>query len=116
MKMLIAAAAVGALVLSPLVAASGDAEAKVVKASKTHVVKHRVTHMRTIRAVRAPGYIRAVHAPGYGWAPAPGPFSSQVHRPEYDVYVRGSVIGSDPDPRVRIQLRREYCEDSVDGC
>jgi hypothetical protein len=111
MKMLIAAAAVGALVLSPIVAASGGAEAKETKAAKARMIKHTVKHVRTMRTVRARGY-----APGYIRAEGPGPFSSAVHRPEYDVYVRGSVIGSDPDPRVRIQIRREYCEDSVDGC
>jgi ABC-type amino acid transport substrate-binding protein len=27
--------------------------------------------------------------------------------PEWDVYVRGEYVGSDPDPRVRYTLRRE---------
>lgn len=27
--------------------------------------------------------------------------------PEYDVYVRGEYVGSDPDPRVRWTLRQE---------
>jgi hypothetical protein len=27
--------------------------------------------------------------------------------PEYDVYVRGEYVGSDPDPRIRWSLRRE---------
>jgi hypothetical protein len=105
MKMLIAAVAVGGLMLSPLVAASGGAAAKEVKASKTHVIKHKPT--RTIRSVRAPGYIRAQ---------APSAFSPYAHRPEYDAHIRGTVVGSDPDPRVRRTLRREYCEDSPSSC
>lgn len=36
--------------------------------------------------------------------------------PAHDVYVNGVYVGSDPDPRIRWSLKREYCEDSVDGC
>jgi opacity protein-like surface antigen len=32
------------------------------------------------------------------------PYSSN---PEYDVYVRGEYVGSDPDPRIRSTLRHE---------
>ena len=32
------------------------------------------------------------------------PYSSH---PEYDVYVRGEYVGSDPDPRIRWTLRSE---------
>ena len=32
------------------------------------------------------------------------PYSSN---PEYDVYVRGEYVGSDPDPRIRWTLREE---------
>jgi hypothetical protein len=42
--------------------------------------------------------------------PAPrrvSPYSYDVHRPEYDVYVKGAYIGSDPDPRIRWTLERE---------
>ncbi len=41
------------------------------------------------------------------------PYSSN---PEYDVYVNGVYVGSDPDPRIRWSLKREYCQDSLDGC
>ncbi len=41
------------------------------------------------------------------------PYSSD---PSYDVYVNGTYIGSDPDPRIRWTLKKEYCEDSLDGC
>jgi len=36
--------------------------------------------------------------------------------PEYDVYVNGVYVGSDPDPRIRWSLKREYCSESLDGC
>jgi len=36
--------------------------------------------------------------------------------PAHDVYVNGVYVGSDPDPRIRWTLKREYCQDSVDGC
>ena len=36
--------------------------------------------------------------------------------PAHDVYVNGVYVGSDPDPRIRWTLKKEYCEDSVDGC
>lgn len=42
--------------------------------------------------------------------PAPryaSPYSADVHRPEYDVYVKGAYVGSDPDPRIRYTLERE---------
>lgn len=36
--------------------------------------------------------------------------------PAHDVYVNGVYVGSDPDPRIRWTLKKEYCEDSIDGC
>jgi hypothetical protein len=36
--------------------------------------------------------------------------------PAHDVYVNGVYVGSDPDPRVRWTIKREYCQDQVDGC
>ena len=36
--------------------------------------------------------------------------------PEHDVYVNGVYVGSDPDPRIRWSLKKEWCEDAVDGC
>jgi len=36
--------------------------------------------------------------------------------PEYDAYVNGVYVGSDPDPRIRWSLKREYCAESLDGC
>ncbi|MEX0753046.1 MAG: hypothetical protein WD073_08995 [Xanthobacteraceae bacterium] len=52
----------------------------------------------------------------YGQTPGQAAYSIYVHKPEYDVYVNGQYAGSDPDPHVRRQLRREWCEDSADGC
>ena len=37
-------------------------------------------------------------------AQAYSPYSSN---PEYDVYVNGEYVGSDPDPRIRSTIRRE---------
>ena len=39
--------------------------------------------------------------------PQPARVWSYSGNPEYDVYVRGEYIGSDPDPRVRSTLRSE---------
>jgi hypothetical protein len=36
--------------------------------------------------------------------------------PANDVYMNGVYVGSDPDPRIRSSLKREYCEEAVDGC
>ncbi len=44
------------------------------------------------------------------------PSSAFAHHPSYDVYVNGEYAGSDPDPRVRWTIRREYCEQRPDGC
>lgn len=37
--------------------------------------------------------------------PSYSPYSSN---PEYDVYVNGEYVGSDPDPRIRWSLRKEW--------
>lgn len=87
-----AAASVLALVLaSPVVAAQTHA---------TTSAKSKVPHT-TVRP----------QAPAQAW-----PYSTRVHKPEYDVYVNGEYAGSDPDPRVRYELKREYCAGSIDGC
>lgn len=36
--------------------------------------------------------------------------------PAHDVYVNGNYVGSDPDARIRWSLKKEYCQDSIDGC
>lgn len=35
------------------------------------------------------------------------PRNSPSGHPEWDVYVRGEYVGSDPDPRIRASLRSE---------
>ena len=39
------------------------------------------------------------------YLPSPYP-----HPPEYDVWVNGTYVGSDPDPRIRATLRKEAKE------
>ncbi|MEA2976966.1 MAG: hypothetical protein QOF19_2486 [Alphaproteobacteria bacterium] len=107
MKMLIAAVALGAAAVLPAVSVSAAPQ------GKTHATKHAVKHSQHVRTVR--------HARTVRWAPAPGylaarPFASAVHHPSYDVYVNGNYAGSDPDPRIRQSIKREYCQDSLDGC
>ena len=48
-------------------------------------------------------YTQPRHASPYSTRHA-SPYSSN---PEYDVYVRGEYVGSDPDPRIRWTLRSE---------
>jgi hypothetical protein len=38
-------------------------------------------------------------------------FSPYQHHAEYDVYVNGEYAGSDPDPRIREELRQEWRPD-----
>ncbi|MEA2976388.1 MAG: hypothetical protein QOF19_1908 [Alphaproteobacteria bacterium] len=38
---------------------------------------------------------------------------SYPHRPEYDVYVNGNYVGSDPDPRIRQHLKEEWQSDHM---
>jgi hypothetical protein len=107
MKTLIAAM-VGALAItSPAVAATAHSH------GKTHASKHTVRHAAPVRTVRRV------------WVPAPQPgyvlvrpraYSPNVYHPSYDAYVNGEYAGTDPDPLIRMQLRREYCQDSMDGC
>jgi hypothetical protein len=97
MKMLIAAAALAAVIALPAFAASGQAP------GKTHAAKQTVKKVKIARAAKR------LRRPHVQYIPAgPQPFSPFVHRPEYDVYVDGEIAGSDPDPLVRDQLRREW--------
>jgi hypothetical protein len=104
MKIGIIALALAALIAAPVLAAS-DASAK------TQVTKQTVKkakHLRVVKRVRVPQaqYIQA--------QPQDPRF---VHHPSYDAYVGGNYAGSDPDPRVRMQLRREYeCDEMFSGC
>jgi hypothetical protein len=65
-------------------------------------------HIRAAKPVRAP------HVKSAG---AAQPFSPFVHRPEYDVYVNGEYAGSDPDPLVRLTIKREWlCSTMSSNC
>jgi hypothetical protein len=109
MKMLIAAVALGAAAVLPAVSVSAAPQ------GKAHATKHTVKHSQHVRTIQHARTVRNV------WAPAPGylaarPFASAVHHRSYDVYVNGNYAGSDPDPRIRLSIKREYCQDSLDGC
>jgi hypothetical protein len=94
MKILIATTALAVFIAAPAFAPGQQAQAQTY--SKEQTVKKKAHKARAEQRV-----IRR------------SPYSTN---PEYDVYVNGVYVGSDPDPRVRWTLKREYCEDSVDGC
>ncbi len=101
MKMLIAAAAISALIASPILAASGPDQAK---AAKTHATNKTHATKRVVKQAR-PARIPSLADTRF------------IHRPEYDVYVNGEYAGSDPDPRVRLMIQREYeCTEIFSGC
>lgn len=105
MKTLIVAVALSALIASPILAASASSEGKAHATRQAAKHAKSAKHAKPMRAVR-----RAREQP-------PEAFSRFVHRPEYDVYVNGSYAGSDPDPLVRMQIKREYeCSDTFHGC
>jgi hypothetical protein len=95
MKTFFAAAALAALIAVPAFAPADQARAQTYSKEQTQPqkVKKAKTQKRVVR---------------YG-----SPYSTN---PAHDVYVNGVYVGSDPDPRIRWTLRREYCAESVDGC
>jgi opacity protein-like surface antigen len=97
MKILIAATALAVFAAASAFAASQQAQAQTY--SKQQTVKKKAHKARAEQ--RAPHVVRR------------SPYSTN---PANDAYVNGVYVGSDPDPRVRSTLKREYCEDSVDGC
>jgi hypothetical protein len=95
MKIFVAATAL-AVVAAPLAVGAGQkaqAQSYSKEQSTTQKVKKAKTQKRVLR---------------YG-----SPYSTN---PAHDVYVNGVYVGSDPDPRIRWTLKKEYCEDSIDGC
>lgn len=88
---LIVAAALAALLASPL-ALSGSAAAQ--SAPKPTAAK------------KNPAPVAAAPAVVEEQPVAAGPVSPSGN-PEWDVYVNGQYVGSDPDPRVRWSIRRE---------
>ena len=98
MKRLIGVLALAAVVAVPAIG-SGTAQGETVQsksAKKTKAAKETVVRRETTGQLL--------------------PSSAFAHHPSYDVYVNGEYAGSDPDPRVRWSIRREYCEQRVDGC
>ena len=103
MKMLIGTLAVALAFASPVVAEGSDTQGQASKAQGKAVAAK--TTKRTVAGQAAEP-----------WSSGQPPYSVYVHHPSYDVYVNGEYAGSDPDPRIRWSLRREYCEQRVDGC
>jgi hypothetical protein len=101
MKFLIAATALALAAAGPAFAPGQQAQAQTYSKEGTTTQKpkkaKKAKQVRTERRVLQ-----------YG-----SPYSTN---PAHDVYVNGVYVGSDPDPRIRWSLKREYCEDSVDGC
>lgn len=56
-------------------------------------------------AVKQPAAKKPVTATPAAKVGGHSPYSSN---PEYDVYVNGEYVGSDPDPRIRASLRKEW--------
>lgn len=98
MKTLIATAALAIAIAVPVFAAGQQAQAQSYskeQASPQKVKKAKV--QKTQKRIVRNG----------------SPYSTN---PAHDVYVNGNYVGSDPDPRIRWTLKKEYCEDSIDGC
>jgi hypothetical protein len=84
MTKILAATALAILIATPAFAQSKKADGS--KASKSYA-----SYSSGMRAMNR----------AQPWAP---PYSTN---PQYDVYVNGEYVGSDPDPRVRWTLREE---------
>lgn len=69
-----------------------------------------VTETRTVTVRRMPAATGAYGA--YAYAPYPGMMERRSLRSGNDVYVNGTYVGSDPDPRIRETLRREAISES----
>ncbi len=94
MKLLVAATALAVAAAGFVFVPGRSAQAETSKdQTTTHKVKKTKVHKRVTRNG--------------------SPYSTN---PAHDVYVNGNYAGSDPDPRIRWSLRKEYCEDSIDGC
>jgi hypothetical protein len=95
MKTLVAAAALAMAVAVPAFTSSQPAQAQ--SYSKEQTTPPKVKKAKTQKRVVRSG----------------SPYSTN---PAHDVYVNGNYVGSDPDPRIRWTLKREYCAESLDGC
>jgi len=97
-KFVVAAAALAVAAVAPAFGPGQQAEAQTY--SRDQAATKKVKKAKTAKTAK-----RAVR---YG-----SPYSTN---PAHDVYVNGNYAGSDPDPRIRWSIRKEYCEDAVDGC
>jgi hypothetical protein len=103
MKILLAATALALAAAAPAFAPGQQAQAQTYSKEQSttqKVTPHKVKKIRKVKTER-----RVVR---YG-----SPYSTN---PAHDAYVNGVYVGSDPDPRIRATLKREYCAESVDGC
>jgi len=101
MKMLVAAIALAVAATAPVFAPGQQAQAQ--SYSNDQTAPHKVAPHKVKKKVKTQ---RRVVRSG-------SPYSTD---PTHDAYVNGTYVGSDPDPRIRWQLKKEYCEESVDGC
>jgi hypothetical protein len=101
MKTLIAATALAIAVAAPAFAPGQQAQAQTY--SKEQTTTHKVAPHKVKKKVKTEK--RVVRSGS--------PYSTN---PANDAYVNGTYVGSDPDPRIRWQLKKEYCEESLDGC
>ena len=97
MKTLIATAALALAIAVPVFAPAQQAQAQTY--SKEQTAPQKVKKAKTQKTH---------HVVRNG-----SPYSTN---PAHDVYVNGVYVGSDPDPRIRWTLKREYCAESLDGC
>jgi hypothetical protein len=102
MKMLIAAIALAVAATAPAFAPGQQAQAQTYSKDQTTTHKPTTTHKAKKKVKTQKRVVRNG-----------SPYSTN---PAHDAYVNGTYVGSDPDPRIRWQLKREYCEESVDGC
>ncbi len=103
MKTLIGTLAIALTFASPAVAEDSGTQGQASKAQSKAAVAAKTTKRPVARQAAEP------------WSPGQL-YSVYVHHPSYDVYVNGEYAGSDPDPRIRWSLRREYCMERADGC
>src|SRR5687767_9990703 len=101
MKIIVAATAL-AVFAAPLAFGPGQ-EARAQSYSKEQTTTQKVKKAKTQKTQKTQKRV-VRHGSPYSTNPA------------HDVYVNGVYVGSDPDPRIRWTLKKEYCEDSVDGC
>ena len=95
MKILVAATALAVVLAAPAFVPGQQAQAQTY--SKDQTTTKKVKKAKTQKRIIRNG----------------SPYSTNA---AHHVYVNGVYAGSDPDPRVRWSIRKEYCEDSLDGC